>query len=58
MTGSRAGSILSLLPISGAAATFYRRQLGTRGLMLAFPVFAASAIIVMLQIFGSKQPEV
>jgi O-antigen ligase len=54
MTGSRAGSVLSLVAISGAAATFYRRQLGTRGLVLVFPVFAASAIIVMIQIFGSR----
>lgn len=54
MTGSRAGSILSLLAISGAAATFYRRQLGRRGLLLAFPLYAISAIIVAFQVFGSR----
>jgi O-antigen ligase len=54
MTGSRAGSILSLLAISGAAATLYRRELGTRGLLLAFPLYAAGGILLALQIFGSK----
>ena len=54
MTGSRAGSILSLLAISGAAATLYRRGLGRRGLLLAFPLYTAGVIIVVLQIFGSK----
>jgi hypothetical protein len=54
MTGSRAGSILSLLAISGAAATLYRRALGTPGLLLAFPLSAACAIVVALQIFGGR----
>ena len=54
MTGSRAGSIFSLLVISGAAATLYRRQLGPRGLLLVFPLGAACAIIAALQIFGGR----
>jgi O-Antigen ligase len=54
MTGSRAGSILSLLAISGAAATLYRRELGMRGLLLGFPLYAAGAILLALQTFGSK----
>lgn len=54
MTGSRAGSILSLLAIAGAIATFYRRELGPRGLLFAFPLFAAGAIVLALQLFGSR----
>lgn len=54
MTGSRAGSILSLLALSGAAATLYRRELGTRRLRLAFPLSAACAIVVALQFFGGR----
>ena len=54
MTESRAGSIFSLLAISGAAATLFRRKLGTRGLLLAFPISAACAILVALQIFGAR----
>jgi hypothetical protein len=54
MTGSRAGSILSLMAISGAAATLFRRELGTRRLLLVFPVVAAGAILVALQIFGGR----
>jgi O-antigen ligase len=54
MTGSRAGSILSLVAISGALATLYRRELAMRGLLLAFPFYAAGAIILVLQIFGSR----
>jgi hypothetical protein len=54
ITGSRAGSILSLVAISGAGATLYRRELGMRGLLLAFPLFAAGAIVIALQIFGSR----
>ena len=54
MTGSRAGSILSLLAISGALATFYRRELGPRGLFIGFPLSAACAIFVALQIFAGR----
>jgi O-Antigen ligase len=54
MTGSRAGSILSLLAICGALATFYRRELGPRGLLLGFPLSAAGAIIIVLQIFAAR----
>ena len=54
MTGSRAGSVISLLVISGAAATLYRRQLGVRGLLLGFPAIAIVAGLVMFQIFGSR----
>lgn len=54
MTGSRAGSVLSLVAISGAAATLYRRKLGMHGLLLAFPLYAFGAIILGLQIFGSR----
>jgi O-Antigen ligase len=52
MTGSRAGSILSLLAISGSTATLYRRQLGMRGLVM-FPLYSAGTIIVAFQLFGS-----
>jgi hypothetical protein len=54
MTGSRAGSILSLLAICGAVATLYRRELGTRGLLLAFPLSASAVIVVALQLFGGR----
>lgn len=54
MTGSRAGSILSLLAISGSAATLYRRELGFRGLLLTFPLYAIGTIFIVLQIFGSR----
>jgi hypothetical protein len=52
MTGSRAGSILSLLAISGSVATLYRRRLGMPG-MAMFPLCAACAIIIAL-VFGSR----
>ena len=54
MTGSRAGSIFSLLAICGAVATLYRRELGIRGLLLAFPLSASAAIVVALQLFGGR----
>ena len=54
MTGSRAGSILSLVAMSGAAAALYRRELGTRGLLLAFPLYATGAAVIALQILGSR----
>jgi O-antigen ligase len=54
MTGSRAGLVISLLAICGAAATLYRRQLGARGLLLGFPAIAIAAVLVMFQIFGSR----
>ena len=54
MTGSRAGSMFSLLAISGAAATLFRQKLGTRGLLLAFPLGAAFGIFAALQIFGGR----
>lgn len=54
MTGSRAGSIFSLLAIAGALATLYRRELGLRGLLLTFPLYAAGTIIAALQIFGAR----
>lgn len=54
MTGSRAGSIFSLLAISGAAATLYRRQWATRGLILVFPLFATLAVVLAIQLFGGR----
>jgi O-antigen ligase len=57
MTGSRAGSVLSLLAIFGAVATFFRRKLGPRGLIVGFPVFAACAMIVALEIFATRVNE-
>ncbi|MDH2356826.1 O-antigen ligase family protein [Bradyrhizobium sp. SSUT112] len=54
MTGSRAGSIFSMLAITGALATLYRRELGLRGLLLTFPLYSAGTIVVALQIFGSR----
>ncbi|MCP3472154.1 O-antigen ligase family protein [Bradyrhizobium sp. CCGUVB1N3] len=54
MTGSRAGSIISLLAISGTTATLYRRQLGLRGLLLTFPAVAILVILMMFQILGSS----
>ena len=54
MTGSRAGSMFSLLAISGAAAVLFRRELGTSGLLFAFPLGAACAIVAALQIFGGR----
>ena len=54
MTGSRAGSVFSLLTLSGSAATYYRRELGTRRLLLAFPIAAVCGIVLALQIFGGR----
>jgi O-Antigen ligase len=54
MTGSRAGSMFTLLAVSGAAATLFRQTLGTRGLLLAFPISAACGIVAALQIFGGR----
>jgi len=52
MTGSRAGSVLSLLAIAGAFGTAYRRELRERGLLLVFPLAAALAIVVALATFA------
>ena len=54
MTGSRAGSVFSLLAMSGTVATLYRRRLGLRGLLLVFPFCAAGAIILAIEVLGSR----
>lgn len=53
MTGSRAGSVISLMAISGAVATLCRQQLGFRGLVLVFPAIAIAAVLAIFEIFGS-----
>lgn len=53
MTGSRAGSVISLVAMSGALATLYRRRLGFRGLLLGFPAIAIAIVLAIFQIFGS-----
>lgn len=53
MTGSRAGSVIALLTMSGTVATLYRRQLGFRGLLLSFPAAAIAVALAIFQIFGS-----
>lgn len=53
MTGSRAGSVISLVAMSGAVATLYRRQLGFGGLLFSFPAIAIAVILAIFQIFGS-----
>ncbi len=54
LTGSRAGTVLSLLMVTGAVGTFYRRELRTRRLLLVFPIAAAFATLAALLIFAPR----
>lgn len=45
LTGSRAGSVLSLLCLAGALATYFRRALKQRGLFWGFPIAAPLLIV-------------
>ena len=54
MTGSRAGSVLSLLAIAGALGTHYRQELRQRRLLLLFPIAASSTILVAISIFAPR----
>jgi len=52
MTGSRAGSVLSLLAIAGALATSLRRRLQQRGLIWIAPALAIIAVGGIIAVFA------
>lgn len=57
MTGSRAGSVLSLMAIAGALGTYYRRALRARGLLLAFPVLSLLVVLATISILAPRVNE-
>jgi O-antigen ligase len=53
MTGSRAGVLLSLGAMLGAALTFYRRKLSSAGAVVGALVLGGVLTLVLLQLMGS-----
>lgn len=57
LTGSRAGSVLSLLAIAGAVQTHFRRELHKRGLFWAFPMIALALAIGSIAVLAPRVNE-
>jgi hypothetical protein len=52
LTGSRAGSVLSLLCLAGAVGTYFRRGLKQRRLLSVFPIVAMLSIVGAISILA------
>lgn len=57
MTGSRAGSVLSLAALAGALGTYYRRELRAKHLLLAFPIASLLAILAIVSVLAPRVNE-
>lgn len=57
LTGSRAGSVLSLLAIAGALQTYFRRELLKRGLFWVFPIVALVLAVGSIAVLAPRVNE-
>ncbi|MBR0934920.1 O-antigen ligase [Bradyrhizobium jicamae] len=54
LTGSRAGSVLSLLAIAGAVTTYFREELRKRGLLWIIPIVTAVLVVAAITILSPR----
>lgn len=57
MTGSRAGSVLSLMAIAGTLGTYYRRTLRERRLLLVFPLLSVLVGLATISVLAPRVSE-